>query len=215
MRKVLVVILGIVVLCSLSFAGDTQSAQATSAAPAHTGVHKTMKGDHPLNNVIVMDASGTRSARCLCGKEFVVTKDSPTITRGEGIYYVHADGCRDMYMKSDKAAQTKMFSDYWKTYPMDKMANNTMMKDGKEMATCLCGKVFEVTKTSPKVTENGMTIYLCSDACTTALHGMAANDRTDKELAMLKTKEAPAAPAVAPTTPAQPAPTTPSTPTPK
>ena len=205
MKKVLVVILGIVVLCSLSFAGDTQSAQATSAAP-HTGVHKTMKAEHPLNNVIAMDASGTRTAKCMCGKEFQVSKDSPVVTRGDGSYYCCSEGCHDMYMKADKASQTKMFNDSWKTFPSDKMVTNAVMKDGKETATCLCGKTVDVTKTTPKVTENGVTMYLCSDACKTALHGMAANDRMDKELAVVKTNAPVAVPSTAPSAPTTPTP---------
>lgn len=188
MRKAFVVVLGIALLCSLSFAGEGKGAQA---AEAKHHAHKTMKADYPLNNVITMDAAGARTARCMCGKEFQVSKDSPTVMRGEGTYYCCSTGCHEMYMKSDKVAQTKIFTDFWPTYPYDKMATNTMMKDGKNMATCLCGKEFEVIKTTPKVTENGMTMYLCSDACNTALHGMSATDRMGKEVAILKAKEPP------------------------
>jgi hypothetical protein len=151
-----------------------------------------MKADHPLNNVFKMDASGVRTARCMCGKEFQVSNDSPVIKRGDGEYYCCSKGCHDMYESANKGARDKMFKESWSSYPMTGMATNAVMKDGKQMATCLCGKEVTVTDKTPNVTENGVKMYVCSDACKTALHGMAANDRLSKELAVVKSKEAPA-----------------------
>ncbi len=183
MRRFWTITVAVVCICSLTFADD----QAKATAPEVLKVAPAMTSDH-LNNVIMMDATGSRTALCACEKEFQVTDKSPTILRGDEADYCCTPGCHEMFMSASKEAQDKMMSEYWKSkFPFDKMATNVTMKDSKKVATCLCGNPVEVTDKTPKVTENGITMYLCSDACATALHGMTAKVRMDKELAMMKT----------------------------
>ncbi len=182
MRRFWTITIALVCICNLAFADD----QAKATKPDMPKMAPTMTSDH-LNNVIAMDASTSRTALCACGAEFKVTDKSPTIMRGDETDYCCTPGCHDMFMSASKEAQDKMMSEYWASkFPFDKMATNATMKDGKKMATCLCGKPVEVTDNTPKVTENGVTMYLCSEACSTMLHGMTAKDRMDKEVAMMK-----------------------------
>ena len=180
MRKTLVLILSAVVVCSGAFASDTPKdvKAETIAAPA------TITSEH-LNNVTKMDVKGDRTALCVCGQEFQVTDKSPMILRGDETHYCHNQECHEMFMKTSKEAQDKMISDFWtNTFPWDKMATNKFAKDGKDVATCLCGKSVDVNDKTPRVTENGVTLYLCSEACATALHGMSAKMRMEKEMAV-------------------------------
>jgi hypothetical protein len=183
MRNWMSILLVTVMVCGLAVAGDAPKAVDTKEA----ALPQVVTSDH-LNNVVRMDASGNREALCLCGQEFQVTKESPTIIRGEETHYCHNQQCHDMYMSTSAEAQDRMVSDYWKnTFPFDKMATNQFAKDGKTMATCLCGKVVDVNDKTPHLTENGVTMYVCSDACKTALHGMSAEMRMQKEMAVAHT----------------------------
>jgi YHS domain-containing protein len=175
-----VLILSAVAVCSVALAADApKDVKAEKiAAPA------TITSEH-LNNITKMDAQGNRTALCVCGQEFQVTDKSPMILRGDETDYCHNQECHDMFLKAPKEAQEKMIGDFWtSTFPFDKMATNKFMKDGKEVATCLCGKSVDVNDKTPRVTENGVTLYLCSDACQSSLHGMSAKMRMEKEMAV-------------------------------
>ena len=169
MRKFLVVVLSAVLVCGLALAKDE---------PAVKAVHS----DH-LNNVIIMDASGHRTALCLCGTEFPVVNTKLALHVDDETLYCCSEGCHAMAAKVPADEQKNMAADFFKTkFPNDKMASNMYMKDGKKMATCLCGKTVEVNDKTPKITENGVTLYLCSDACNTALHSMSEADRMKSEM---------------------------------
>jgi hypothetical protein len=187
MRKLLVVVLGLLFVCSLAFAADTPTDVKKDVKAEKVAAAVTMTSEH-LNNVTKMDAKGDRTALCVCGQEFQVTDKSPMILRGDETDYCHNQACHDMFLQASKEAQDKMIADFWaNTFPFDKMATNKFMKDGKEVATCLCGKSVDVNDKTPHVTENGVTLYLCSDACTTALHGLSAKMRMEKEMALAHT----------------------------
>lgn len=142
--------------------------------------------DH-LNNVIKMDPQGHRTAKCLCNVEFGVTDQTPVVERGDETYYLHSQDCRDMFVRTAPQEQERMISQYWtQQFPFEKLATNAHEEHGQKQATCLCGSEVNVVQDTPMVTENGLNIYLCSEACTTMLHGMSATDRMGAELKNIK-----------------------------
>jgi hypothetical protein len=179
MRKIMFSLLAVAALCSLALA---QEGTATTAE-----VHKAHKAaNKPLNNVVKMDADGKRSALCCCGAEFTVTDKAPTMDHDGTLFYLCGDGCKEMAMKSTKAETAKTMADWRKKYKTYKLTDNTFLKDGKTWAKCGCGKEFEVTAESPRVTENGVTNYCCSKECHDSFASLSDKDRMTKEVAMLK-----------------------------
>ena len=173
MSKRMAVVLSAMMICGACLAKD--------AAPAAKAMHQ----DH-LNNVITMDASGNRTALCMCGKEFPVTDKSLSVQTSEQTLFCCTEGCHAMAAKLSSEQLQEAATDFFKTtFPNDKMVTNIFVKDGRKMAACLCGKTVEVNDKTPKITENGMTLYVCSDACNTSIHGMSAADRMNAEKSRL------------------------------
>jgi hypothetical protein len=147
---------------------------------------RILSTDH-LNNIIKMDPQGHRTAKCLCGLEFGVTSTTPIVERGDETYYLHNEECRDLFMRTSPQAQEQMVTQYWaRQFPFEKLPSNAREEHGHQEATCLCGTNVTVTKDTPMVTENGLNIYLCSEACSTMLHGLSPEDRMNTELKNIK-----------------------------
>jgi YHS domain-containing protein len=160
--------------------------QAAAPAKSSSRAKTSSTTNEVLNNVVKMDAQGSRTALCCCGAEVTVADDTPTLDRNGTHFYFCGQGCRDAAEKASKAESAKTMKSWRKKFSAYKLASNAYQKDGKELATCLCGKTVEVTKSTPSISENGVTLYLCSTACKTALHGASPEDRLGKEMAMLK-----------------------------
>jgi hypothetical protein len=183
MRKLVMAVVGLIAVCSLSFAQEkTEGAKPVPQPPKHSAT-KT------LNNVVKMDAAGTRTALCLCGKEFTVTDKSPNFDQRGTHYYLCSDECKGKTGSATKEELTKMVGDWKNSSKAYKTPENTVKKDGKKWATCACGKEFEVGASSEFIKENGVKMYLCSDDCMKAMTGMGEQERMTKELALLKPAE--------------------------
>jgi hypothetical protein len=180
MRKALVTLLGVALVCSLVFADEGKTEAKTEKKMSSKNKSEI------LNNVVKMDKDGNLTAVCGCGMEFTVTDPTLAIKNGDMTMYCHNQMCHDAAAKMSKEESDKMMKDWHKKYMTYKLADNTFMKDGKKMATCLCGKTLDVTKSTPHIRENGVNMYLCSDACASQLHGMSDADRlgAEKKVAM-------------------------------
>jgi hypothetical protein len=146
------------------------------------GTSRILSTDH-LNNIVKMDPQGHRTAKCLCEVEFGVTTTTPVVQRGDETYYLHSEDCKDMFIHTAPQEQERIVTQFWaRHFPFEKLPTNAHEEHGHKEATCLCGTNVTVTKDTPMVTENGLNIYLCSEACSTMLHGMSAEDRMQGEL---------------------------------
>jgi YHS domain-containing protein len=180
MRKVLITLLSALLVCSVVFAQEGK----TEGKPAKKPVDKAKM--EVMNNVTKMDKDGARTALCLCGKEVSVADNTPTYEKDGTTYYLCSDACKDKATKASKADLDQMMREWRKKFKEAKVVNNVFMKEGKPWANCVCGKVFEVNSiTTPKMQENGVAVYLCSDACKTQMHTMTAADRMGKEKAII------------------------------
>jgi YHS domain-containing protein len=188
MRNFAIALLGTLMICSLAFAEEGMKA-APTAEKAKAHKHEMGKSQEILNNVVKMDAASKRSALCCCGYEFTVTDKAPTMDHEGTSFFMCGEGCKEMAMKASKEENAKTMKDWHKKYDANKLTDNSFLKESKTMATCLCGKTVEVNAKTPKIMENGVTLYLCSDACNTQLHEMSANDRMDAEKKFLASKE--------------------------
>jgi hypothetical protein len=186
MKKILVVLLMSGILGTAALADDSYGNNTAPAQPAAPAAVAKSGQTEVLNNIIKMDAAGARTALCCCGAEFTVTDNSPTIDHGGTTFYLCGDGCKQMADKATAAENAKTMKAWHKKFRAVKLVTNSYQQDGKEMATCLCGKTLTVTRSTPYVTENGVKMYLCSDACSSALHGMSADARMAKELDVIK-----------------------------
>lgn len=178
MRKLFVMTMAALCICSMAFAGD--EAKATKMQANKWAVEQPMKA-MPLNNVIKMDADGKRTALCCCGAEFTVTSNAPTVERPPTTFYMCGEGCKEMTLKASKEEEAKTMAAWNAKYSTYTLASNT-----KTWAKCGCGKEFDVTPTSLVVSENGMKIYCCSEACHTAFKLKSADDRQSAQLSALK-----------------------------
>jgi hypothetical protein len=198
MYRWMLVLVAAVAITGLAAADEAAPAAASAGQEAHGGMSKhAAKESAILNNVVKMDAAGSRTALCCCGAEFTVTANAPTMTHGGTLFYLCGDGCKQTAEKATPAEGAKVMKAWHKKYTGYKLPDNTTMKDGRKMATCLCGKTFAVTSSSHFIIENGIKTYLCSEACNTALHGTSAEDRLAKEMAELKGLDAVPPPAAA------------------
>jgi hypothetical protein len=184
MRKIMMSLLAVAALCSLALAEEG------TATAVHKSAHKMV--NKSLNNVVKMNADGKREALCCCGAEFTVTDNAPTMDHDGTLFYMCGEGCKQMALKATKAETAKTMADWRKKYKTYKLADNTFQKDGKTWAKCGCGKEFEVTADSPRVTENGETNYCCSKECHDSFAALSDKDRLTKEVAMLKPAAQPA-----------------------
>ncbi len=183
MKKLLTVLLAITVVSALSNAEDKQKETTTLDQHVHAIAPER------LNNVIQLDTDGHRTALCGCGKQFEVTANSPAVQHGNETIYCCGDACHSSFAGMPAADQDKLISDLNSKLPAENLISNAIEKDGKTVATCLCGKEFEVTDRTPEVTENGVTLDLCGEACAAGLHKMSAEDRLEAELNLVASKE--------------------------
>ena len=188
MRKMFVMGMAVLCICSLAFAGD--EAKAVKADANKWAVEQPMKST-PLNNVTKMDMEGKRTAMCCCGAEFTVTANAPTVDDAGTSYYMCGEGCREVYMKWSKPEQEKAHATWRTKYDQVQLVTNAWMAGEKKMAKCGCGAEFTVTESAPVLMENGMKMYCCGAGCHEQFMKMSATDRMNVETAMLKgeTKE--------------------------
>lgn len=180
MRKVLIALLSAFLVCSVVFAQEGK----TEGKPAKKPVERVRT--EVMNNVTKMDKDGVRTAICLCGKDVAVADNTPTFEKDGTTYYLCSEDCKVKATKSSKADLDQMMRDWRKKFKEAKLVNNVFMKENRPWANCVCGKTFEVNALStPKMQENGVTVYLCSDACKSQMHTMTAADRLDKEKAIV------------------------------
>jgi len=174
MRRISIVIFGVVALYGLCIGSD-KPAVATGETAVKSHQHM------PLNNVVKMDAEGKRTALCCCGYEFTVTPTAPTMDHEGTSFYMCGEGCKEMAMKATPEENAKTMAAWHEKYDALSMADNTHMKDGARMATCVCGAEFAVTENTPIVTENGVTMYLCGEGCAEHFSAMSADERLTPE----------------------------------
>jgi ribosomal protein L24E len=159
-----------------------------SASPAKKVSAPLLKKPHhidALNNVVTMEPDGSRTALCICGKILPVTVDTQSVKHDGTTFYLCSTGCTIMAAKlseNDWAAATVD----WKTrFSATKLLSNAGMKEGREMATCPCRKIFDVNSRTLAVAENGMVVHCCSAACDSTFRAAAPAGRMQAELAML------------------------------
>jgi len=173
--------------------GAAKSSVAKTSNAARAEHQKVVHGErHVLNNVVRMTADGKMTALCCCGKEFTVADNSPTMKHGDATFYLCSDACK---AKMDKATPTQVdqtMSTWHRKYKGMKLTSNAVTKDGRKVATCLCGKTFNVTKATESISENGVVVYVCSDACAANMHNMSPADRLAKEKEIVANAPAPA-----------------------
>lgn len=177
MKRLAMLALGILMIGSLSMAED-----------AHTAMGSMKGHDHGacLNNVVAVDADGSKTALCGCGMEFKVADKSPSMEAdGMTIYACSEDCAKSMAgmndrMKAGKMGELKMACEMHKN-----LATNASMMDGKLMATCPCGMSVEVNDKTPFIVENGVKVYVCSEDCAA---GFSAADTKMREAAEMKAR---------------------------
>jgi YHS domain-containing protein len=132
-----------------------------------------------------MESDGSRTALCICGKTLPVTIDTKSITHDGTAYYLCSTDCANLVGKLSEKDWDAATSD-WKTkFAAIKFLSNARMKEGREMATCLCDKVFEVNARTLAVAENGLVVHCCSAACDERFRAAAPEARMEAELALL------------------------------
>lgn len=183
MRWILVTLMACLMVFGVANAGGTKTAASTSDA---SGVAAVSQWHKPLNNVVMMDATGKRRALCCCGAEFTVTDNAPTMDHDGTLFYLCGEGCREAAMKATKEETAKTMDAWQKKYEVLKLPDNTFTKDGKTMATCVCGAKFTVTDKTPYVTENGVRLYLCGDGCAEHIRSSASTERLTAEMKVLQ-----------------------------
>lgn len=183
MNKLLTLLLAVTVVSTLSNA-EGKKPETPSLNPH---VH-AVTTEH-LNNVIQLDADGHRTALCGCGMQFQVTNDQLSVQNGDETIYCCSEACHHSNLAMPNADRMQKISDLNEKLSHSISVTNTAIKDGRTVATCLCGKEFEVTDQTPRVSENGVTLNLCGEACTTGLHKMSAADRFEAELKIVTAKK--------------------------
>ncbi|MFC2150127.1 hypothetical protein ACFLQV_01360 [Calditrichota bacterium] len=204
MYKVIVVILALVLAAGSVYAGSGAPKEEPMAEKSmdkkmdkmghkdkmsHKGQDHEghMKHDQAkmMNNVFAMDADGNRTALCGCGMEVKVSDTSTKVMNGDMTFYTCSQGCADMMGKMSEAEKKDAMMKWHDNFKTHKLASNAMMKDGKNMATCGCGMVFEVNNEHVLI-DNGMKIHCCSEKCHSMFSGMPGEKRMMKEMEMMK-----------------------------
>jgi ribosomal protein L24E len=138
-----------------------------------------------LNNVVSMESEGSRTALCLCGKTLPVMADTPSVTQDGTTFYLCSADCVKMASKALEK-DWKSATENWRArFATIKFLSNARMKEGREMATCLCGRVFEVNSRTLAVAENGLVVHCCSAACDKQFRAAPSEGRMQAELALL------------------------------
>jgi hypothetical protein len=179
MYKLMMSLLAVAVLCCWSFAHDGQGAEATTASMEKPAATSMMQ---PMNNVVKMEKDGKRTALCCCGHEFTVTENAPSMEHSGTLFYMCGEGCKEVAMKATAEENAKTMAAWHEKYDVMTLMSNTHEKDGKQMATCACGAEFTVSETSPRITENGVTMYLCGEGCKEMFTKKTADERMGAEM---------------------------------
>jgi ribosomal protein L24E len=138
-----------------------------------------------LNNVIAMESDESRTALCICGKTLPVTVETQSITHDGTTFYLCSKDCTNMAGKLSKKDWDAATENWKAKFAAIKFLSNARMKEGREMATCLCDKIFEVGPRTLAVAENGMVVHCCSAACDAKFRAAAPEGRMQAELALL------------------------------
>jgi hypothetical protein len=169
-------------------AGDGAGTTGSSPFPArrvHAPILKKPHNIDALNNVVALESDGSRTALCICGKTLPVTADTRSIVHDGTVFYLCSTECTDRAGKLSEKDWDAATAGWKARFAATKFLSNARMKEGREMATCLCGKVFEVNSRTLAVAENGLVVHCCSAACDAKFRGAAPDSRMQAELAML------------------------------
>lgn len=127
---------------------------------------------HALNNVYAVKDEH-KTAMCCCGKEFEVTAETASMNIHGLTMYSCGPECASKMKNASAEEMIKAIMAWEKSFAGKEMASNCRMQDGKKMATCACGSVFEVGAKTPCVVENGVKLNTCCEGC--AEHVMKAS----------------------------------------
>ena len=131
MKKVLGLMLMVALVALPALAGDDAMVK-----PASDDVQ--MATMHMANNV-VSEHDGHKMAICGCGKEFEVTKDSPSMDIHGMTLYACGPECAEHMKGASAEDMMKAVSGIESKMGTAHMVTNEFEKDGKHMATCACG----------------------------------------------------------------------------
>jgi hypothetical protein len=136
-----------------------------------------------LNNVVSMDAQGTRAALCLCGARFTVTPASPVVERDGTSFYLcggPGDGRAQGNLASGEAEATR-----WnRAFRSTRMSSNARLKEGREVFTCSCGKTSVLNWKTPALVDNGLIVFCCDSECLSRFRSTDPMLRTAIELSL-------------------------------
>lgn len=119
---------------------------------------------HAMNNVYAVKEE-QKTALCGCGKEFEVTAKTASIDIHGLTMYACGPECESKLKNASAEEMIQVLMTLEKEFAAKEMMTNCTLKDGKKMATCACGGVFEVGAKTPCVMENGMKLSACCEGC--------------------------------------------------
>jgi YHS domain-containing protein len=160
----------------------------SNSSPAKRVSAPLLKKPHSidaLNNVVTMESDESRTALCICGKTLPVTADTQSITRDGTAFYLCSTDCANMAGKLPAKDWDAATADWKGKFTATKFLSNARMKEGREVATCLCDKIFEVNSRTRAVAENGLVVHCCSAACDEKFRAATPEGRMEAELALL------------------------------
>lgn len=183
MRKFLLITAALALVASTAFAAPAPKGEKPPEGKemkGGPGEHHGPGLHHMLNNVIKV-TGGEKTALCVCGMEVKVTDKTPTFEHRGMTIYTCSEGCKEKLAKATPDEMRKLMGPFHEKLRAVKYATNEVEKGGKKVATCACGKTFDVTDQSPSITENGVRMYCCSAACEEHLMKMPAAERAAAE----------------------------------
>lgn len=142
-------------------------------------------GIDALNNVVTMEPGGSRTALCLCGKTLPVTAGTPSITHDGTMFFLCSTECTTLGERLPEKDWAAVTESWQAKFSATKFPSNAGMREGREMATCLCGKVFEVNSRTLAVAENGLVLHFCGAVCDANARAAAPEGRLQAQLAVL------------------------------
>jgi ribosomal protein L24E len=175
--------------CLLLAVSVSMAPPASASSPGTS--HRPSLSENPhridaLNNVVTTNVDTSRIALCLCGKEFNVTAGTPIVEYSGTNLFLSSQECMDKFGASNDEEQAASYDQWKKQFSSQKLLSNARMERGHEMATCCCGKTFEVNSRTLAVVENGLVVHFCSKACSARMRATPPADRLRAEFAMLK-----------------------------
>ncbi len=192
MQKLIIAILMVALVTGGLFAGSKapeskdETDHSMHKSDKEHGMHAGHDAYMPMNNVFAINKKGERKALCGCGMEVAVNDDTPVETFKGMTFWTCGETCAEMMKGMSEAEMDNAMKIWHEKFDGYKLASNTEMKDGKEMATCGCGMVFEVSDDNPRIVENGMVLHMCGDNCKNMVMEMPAEKRLKMEKKMTK-----------------------------